>query len=193
MIKKIILFASGSGTNVENICRFFEHDDNVEIVKVFTNNPKAGVLNRIKSFDVEFEVFDKTTFTNGRLLNEIKTINPDLIILAGFLWKIGADWVQAFPSKIINIHPALLPKYGGKGMYGRHIHKAVKENNEHETGITIHYVNEEYDKGDFIFQTTVSLSNQDQESDIANKIQLLEQQHFPKIIASLLYKDIDEI
>ena len=188
MIKKIILFASGSGTNVENICRFFEHDDNVEIVKVFTNNPKAGVLNRIKSFDVEFEVFDKTSFTNGRLLNEIKTINPDLIILAGFLWKIGGGWVQAFPSKIINIHPALLPKYGGKGMYGSHVHKAVKENKETETGITIHFVNEEYDKGDFIFQEKVSLNPEDNEDDIATKIHGLEQQHFPKVIASLLYK-----
>lgn len=193
MLKKIILLASGNGSNVENICRFFEHDDNIGVLGVFTNNPKAGVLKRIIPFGVKGIVFDRTRFTNGNLLQEIKALNPDLIVLAGFLWKIGPDWVQAFPSKIINIHPALLPKYGGKGMYGRHIHKAVKENNEHETGITVHYVNEEYDKGDFIFQTTVSLSNQDQESDIANKIQLLEQQHFPKTIASLLYKDIDEI
>ena len=111
-----------------------------------------------------------------------------MIILAGFLWKIGGDWVQAFPSKIINIHPALLPKYGGKGMYGSHVHKAVKENKETETGITIHFVNEEYDKGDFIFQEKVSLNPEDNEDDIATKIHGLEQQYFPKVIASLLYK-----
>jgi len=193
MLKKIILLASGNGSNVENICRFFEHDDNIEILGVFTNNPKAGVLKRIESFGLKGIVFDRTKFTNGNLLEEIKALSPDLIVLAGFLWKIGPDWVRSFPSKIINIHPALLPKYGGKGMYGNYVHRAVKENNEKETGITIHYVNEEYDKGNFIFQARVSLSDQDNESDIAAKIHSLEQQHFPKIIASLLNNNVNEI
>jgi phosphoribosylglycinamide formyltransferase-1 len=108
-------------------------------------------------------------------------------VLAGFLWKIGTDWIQAFPSEIINIHPALLPKYGGKGMYGNNVHKAVKENKEKETGITIHYVNEEYDKGDFIFQESVEVSLEDNVDNIATKVHQLEHQHFPKVIASLLY------
>jgi len=193
MTKKIILLASGSGSNVENICRFFEHNADIEILGVYTNNPKAGVLNRIKDFGLEGVIFDRDSFVNGILLEEIKSLAPDLIVLAGFLWRIGVDWVETFPTKIINIHPALLPKYGGKGMYGSHVHKVVKENNEKETGITIHYVNEEYDQGDYIFQTTIALVPDDEESDIAAKIQSLEKQFFPKVIASLLLNDRNEI
>ena len=193
MVKKIILLASGNGSNVENICRFFEHNDNIEILGVYTNNPRAGVLELIKAFDMEGIVFDRTSFTKGSLLREIKDLKPDLIVLAGFLWKIGVDWVKAFPNKMINIHPALLPKYGGKGMYGSHIHEVVKENNEKETGITIHYVNEEFDKGDFIFQTTVSLLPEENKFDIATKIQRLEQQYFPKVIAQILFNNENKI
>jgi phosphoribosylglycinamide formyltransferase-1 len=142
---------------------------------------------------MEGVVFDRTSFTKGSLLREIKDLKPDLIVLAGFLWKIGVDWVKAFPNKMINIHPALLPKYGGKGMYGSHIHEAVKENNEKETGITIHYVNEEFDKGDFIFQTTVSLLPEENKFDIATKIQRLEQQYFPKVIAQILFNNENKI
>ena len=193
MSKKIILLASGNGSNVENICHFFEQNSEVRILEVFTNNPDAGVLKRIKPFGLSGYIFNKTTFTNGNDLKDIKKKQPDRIILAGFLWKIGVDWIDAFPLKIINIHPALLPKYGGKGMYGSHVHKAVKENNEKETGITIHYVNEEYDQGDYIFQTTIALVPDDEESDIAAKIQSLEKQFFPKVIASLLLNDRNEI
>ena len=123
---------------------------------------------------------------NNNLEIKLKKINPDLIILAGFLWKIGKDWVKAFPNKIINIHPALLPKYGGKGMYGSHVHKAVKVNCELETGITIHYVNEAYDEGATIFQAKVSISNQDTADEIAAKVHQLEHRHFPLVIEQLL-------
>ena len=186
MSKKIILLASGNGSNVENICHFFEQNSEVRILEVFTNNPDAGVLKRIKPFGLNGYIFNKTTFTNGNVLKDIKKKQPDLIILAGFLWKIGVDWIDAFPLKIINIHPALLPKYGGKGMYGSRVHKAVKENNEKETGITIHYVSEAYDKGTFIFQNKVALTATDTIYDIEAKVRTLEQKYFPKVINSLL-------
>ena len=188
MIKKIVLLASGNGSNVENICRFFQQDSTVSVAAVYTNNPKAGVLQRLKAFDMEGKVFDKESFTTGELLEEIKQIRPDLIVLAGFLWKMGKTWIQTFPNKIINIHPALLPKYGGKGMYGLHVHQAVSENNEEETGITIHYVNEEYDQGDFIFQKRISISKNDSPTQIAEKVHQLEYIYFPKVIQELLKK-----
>jgi phosphoribosylglycinamide formyltransferase-1 len=186
MSKKIILLASGNGSNVENICHFFKQNLEVKILEVYTNNPDAGVLKRIKPFGLKGYIFNKATFNNGNVLKEIKKQQPDLIVLAGFLWKIGVDWIDAFPLKIINIHPALLPKYGGKGMYGSHVHKAVKENNEKETGITIHYVSEAYDKGAFIFQNKVALTTTDTICDIEAKVSALEQEYFPKVINSLL-------
>jgi phosphoribosylglycinamide formyltransferase-1 len=186
MNKRIILFASGNGSNVEEICRFFEQDTTVTVSAVLTNKATAGVIKRVNQFGLEAQVFDKTSFTNGTLLKKVEKINPDLIILAGFLWKIGKDWVKAFPNEIINIHPALLPKYGGKGMYGSHVHKAVKVNCELETGITIHYVNEAYDEGATIFQAKVSISNQDTADEIAAKVHQLEHRHFPLVIEQLL-------
>ena len=186
MNKKIILLASGNGSNVENICHFFKQNLEVQIIGVYTNNPDAGVLERIKPFGLNGYIFNKTTFTNGDVLKEIKKQQPDLIVLAGFLWKIGIDWIDAFPLKIINIHPALLPKYGGKGMYGSHVHKAVKENNDKETGITIHYVSKYYDKGVFISQNKVALTITDTIYDIEAKVRALEQEYFPKVINSLL-------
>ena len=192
-MQRIVIFASGSGTNAENIIRYFQATKSASVEAVFTNKADAQVIQRAEKLQVPSRVFTKNDLETGKILQEINVIQPDLIVLAGFLLKFPESIVAEYPDKIINIHPALLPKYGGKGMYGMHVHRAVVENKESKTGITIHYVNEEYDKGDFIFQTTVSLSNQDQESDIANKIQLLEQQYFSKTIASLLYKDIDEI
>ena len=186
MSKKIILLASGNGSNVENVCHFFEQNLEVKILEVYTNNPDAAVLERIKPFGLKGYIFNKTMFTNGDILKKIKKQQPDLVVLAGFLWKIGIDWIDAFPLKIINIHPALLPKYGGKGMYGSHVHKAVKENNEKETGITIHYVSEAYDKGVFISQNKVALITTDTIRDIEAKVHALEQEYFPKVINSLL-------
>ncbi len=186
MTKRIILFASGNGSNVENICHFFKKNEMISVSGVFTNNPKAGVIQRAKAMQVAVQVFDKKEFTEGKLLKKIIVLKPDLIVLAGFLWKIGNDWVQAFPKKIINIHPALLPKYGGKGMYGHYVHNAVKENNEKKTGITIHYVNEHYDEGAIIFQKRVSLAEDDSVAQITEKVHELEHSYFPSVISQLL-------
>ena len=189
MKKRIILFASGNGSNVENIDQYFQHYPEISLLGVFTNNPNAGVINKAERLGLPIEVFDKNAFTNGDLLQQVKSLNPDLIILAGFLWKIGADWVCVFPNKIINIHPALLPQYGGKGMYGQYVHWAVKENKEEVTGITIHFVNEAYDEGAIIFQEKVKLQAEDQVEDIAAKVHQLEYEFFPKIIHSLLQNE----
>lgn len=193
MTKRIILFASGNGSNVENICRFFEQNSTISIVGVFTNNPKAGVIQRVKQFKIDVHVFNKKDFTEGYLLENAVGLQPDLIVLAGFLWKIGADWVKAFPKQIINIHPALLPKYGGKGMFGQHVHHAVKANNEKETGITIHYVNEQYDKGAIVFQKKVLLTENDSTVQIAEKVHDLEYRYFPPVIAQLLNEASNEV
>ena len=189
MKKRIILFASGNGSNAVNICQYFEHVQNIDVTEVYTNNSKARVINKLTFFGIKTNVFNKVAFTNGELLNEIKSKKPNLIVLAGFLWKIGSDWVKEFSNKIINIHPALLPKYGGKGMYGTHVHQAVKENHESETGITIHYVNEAYDEGEVIFQAKVTIENEDSIEIIASKVHELEQANFPKVILNLLNKD----
>ena len=153
------------------------------------DSSKARVINKLTFFGIKTNVFNKVAFTDGELLSEIKSKKPNLIVLAGFLWKIGSDWVNEFSNKIINIHPALLPKYGGKGMYGKHVHQAVKENHETETGITIHYVNEAYDEGEVIFQAKVTIENEDSIETIASKVFELEQANFPKVIQNLLNKD----
>lgn len=189
MKKRIILFASGNGSNAVNICQYFEHVQNIDVTEVYTNNSKARVINKLTFFGIKTNVFNKVAFTDGELLNEIKSKKPNLIVLAGFLWKIGSDWVKEFSNKIINIHPALLPKYGGKGMYGTHVHQAVKENHETETGITIHYVNEAYDEGEIIFQAKVTIEIEDSIEIIASKVHELEQANFPKVILNLLNKD----
>lgn len=189
MKKRIILFVSGNGSNAVNICQYFEHVQNIDVTDVYTNNSKARVINRLTFFGIKTNVFNKVAFTDGELLNEIKLKKPNLIVLAGFLWKIGSDWVKEFSNKIINIHPAILPKYGGKGMYGTHVHQAVKKNHETETGITIHYVNEAYDEGKIIFQAKVAIENEDSIKIIASKVHKLEQANFPKVIQNLLNKD----
>ena len=186
MNQKIILFASGNGSNAENIFRFFEKNNNVDVLTVYTNNSKARVINRFKPLGINVEVFNRKSFISGSLLKNVINQNPDLIILAGFLWKFGSDWVEAFNKKIINIHPSLLPKYGGIGMYGDNVYKAVKENCESETGITIHYINEFYDEGAIIFQEKVKLDKDDNLEDISYKTQKLEHKYFPKVIKDLL-------
>lgn len=186
MNQKIILFASGNGSNAENIFRFFKNKKNVDVLTVYTNRSKAGIINRFKPLGINVEVFTRKSFINGSLLKNVINQNPDLIILAGFLWKFGSDWIEAFNKKIINIHPSLLPKYGGKGMYGDHVHKAVKENCESETGITIHYINEFYDEGAIIFQEKVKLDKDDNLEDISYKVKKLEHKYFPTVIKDLL-------
>lgn len=187
-MKHIVLFASGSGTNVENIVRYFSGNPQVSIDCVFTNNRDAKVLDRCNLLNISSLCFNKTAFYDSDCITTtLLALNPDLIVLAGFLWKIPKKMIENFPGKIINIHPALLPKYGGKGMYGMHIHNAVWQNKELETGITVHYVNENYDEGAIIRQIKTPLSNEDTALTIAEKIHALEQENFPKIIAGLLH------
>jgi phosphoribosylglycinamide formyltransferase-1 len=186
-MKRIVIFASGSGTNAENLIKFFHNSDNASVIQVLTNNPHAKVLERAKKLKVSALSFNKIAFTETNdVLNLLKASNPDLIILAGFLWKFPEKILNIFPNKVINVHPALLPKYGGKGMYGMHVHEAVVANNEMETGITIHYVNEHYDEGAIIFQAKCDVSRKDSADDVAGKIHKLEMEHFPKVVDRLL-------
>lgn len=151
--KKIVIFASGSGTNAENIIKYFKSSDLAKVVAVFSNNRKAKVLKRAYDLDVKALHFDRDAlYQTNDVLNVLKDIKPDLIVLAGFLWLLPSKIIRKFPNQVINIHPALLPKFGGKGMFGDAVHKAVIEQKEVETGITIHYVNDKYDEGNIIFQ-----------------------------------------
>jgi phosphoribosylglycinamide formyltransferase-1 len=189
-MKKILIFASGSGSNAENIIRFFKNRSSGSVAAVFTNNPTAGVIIKANNLDVPTLIFSKEELNSGLVLQKVSMFEPDLIVLAGFLLKFPQNLIDVYPNQIINIHPALLPKFGGKGMYGMNIHKSVIENNEKETGITIHYVNENYDEGNIIFQESVALTNSDTAEDVAAKIHILEQKHFPLIIEKLLTSNL---
>ena len=185
--KKIVVFASGSGTNTENIIKYFQKSDLIEVVAVFSNKRTAKVLKRAHDLDVKALFFDKHAFIDtNEVLNVLKDINPDLIVLAGFLWLFPNKILRKFPNKVINIHPALLPKYGGKGMFGDKVHEAVIAQKEKETGITIHYVNEKYDEGEIIFQASIPVEPHYNASDIASRIHQLEYQHFPEVIQNIL-------
>jgi phosphoribosylglycinamide formyltransferase-1 len=189
-MKKIVIFASGSGTNAENIVLHFNKIEVAKVVYIFSNNVNAKVLERAKNLNIPTEVFSKEEFNGDKVLQKLNSIQPDLIILAGFLLKFPNNCVAAFPNKIINIHPALLPKYGGKGMYGMNVHRTVVENNEPETGITIHYVNENYDEGNIIFQKSVPLSGNETPEEVAAKVYKLEQKWFPEVIEKLITQDL---
>jgi phosphoribosylglycinamide formyltransferase-1 len=188
-MKKIVLFASGSGSNAEKIVLHFKENELVNVVEIFTNNPNAKVLDRAKNLEVPAQIFNRQELNEGKVLEKLNEIQPDLIVLAGFLWKFPETIIKEYPNKIINIHPALLPKYGGKGMYGMHVHQAVLENKEKETGITIHYVNEHYDEGGIIFQQSVNIEDCKSADEIAHKIHILEHQYFPQIIEQLLTRN----
>ena len=186
-MKRIVLFASGSGSNVENIANYFKDNPLVTITSVFTNKRDAKVIDRCNRLNISALYFNKESFSKSDcLLSILKGMDPDLIILAGFLLKIPKNFVTAFPNKIVNIHPALLPKYGGKGMYGMHVHNEVKNNNETETGITIHYVNENYDEGAIIHQAKTTVTKEDSPENIAEKVHALEYEYFPKVIDQIL-------
>ena len=186
-MKNIAIFASGNGTNAERIARFFENYNTVNVCLILTNNPEAGVLKRAENMGLNSKIFDRQTFYQTddivKLLREKQT---DLIVLAGFLWLIPLNILRSFPGKIINIHPALLPKYGGKGMYGHHVHDAVISSGDEVSGITIHYVNEKYDEGQIIFQEQVAVTKSDTANTLASKIHKLEYKYFPETIAQLL-------
>ena len=185
-MKKIVIFASGSGSNAEQIILHFKNSNQGNVVGILSNNLHAKVLDRAKNHDIPFQTFTKEELNDGSVLQKVQAFQPDLIVLAGFLLKFPSDIIAHYPNKIVNIHPALLPSYGGKGMYGMHVHQAVLENNEKETGISIHYVNEHYDEGGIIFQQSVSIEDCTTAEEIAQKIHELEHKYFPVIIEKLL-------
>lgn len=183
-----MIFASGNGSNAENIIRYFQKKDTVKVAAVFSNNRGAKVLRRAHDLNVQALHFDRDAlYESDEVLHLLKDMKPDLIVLAGFLWIFPNKILKRFPNKVINIHPALLPKYGGKGMYGMNVHKAILEQKEVETGISIHYVNDKYDEGEIIFQATTPVQPGDTVEDIANKIHELEHENFPKVIEKLLF------
>ncbi len=190
-MKNIVVFASGSGTNAEKIIEYFQDSPVGTVTHVFSNVKTAGVLDRAKALGVRTFVFNTEELNGAAVLDKLKSAKTDLIVLAGFLKKIPASIVEAYEDNIINIHPSLLPDYGGKGMYGMNVHRAVVENEEEETGITIHYVNENYDEGDIIFQESVEVDYEDTPEDVAYKVQQLEHQHFAPMIEWVINESED--
>jgi phosphoribosylglycinamide formyltransferase-1 len=185
--RSIIIFASGTGSTAQKIIDFFRNDPAVNVCLIVSNKPEAGVLNIAENEGIPTLVIEKERFFRGdAYIKDLHDFHPALIVLAGFLWKLPPALVKAFPRKIINIHPALLPSHGGKGMYGHFVHEAVIDAKEVETGITIHYVDELYDHGEYIFQARVSVENYDTADTIARKVLQLEHEHFPRVIQSLL-------
>lgn len=182
------VFASGEGTNAENLFKFFENDKRIKIKLVVTNKDTAGVIARAEKYRKNVQIISKESLEKytEQFIEFLKVEKIDLIILAGFLLKLPPAIVRAFPNRIINIHPSLLPKYGGKGMYGSRVHSAVLENKENESGITIHLVNEEYDEGQILAQEKCEVLSEDTIETLARKIQVLEHEHFPKVIERFL-------
>lgn len=186
-MKNIAIFASGSGTNAENIIKHFKTSKKAKIVLVLSNKKDAYVLERAKRLGINTFVFNRNDFYNSDVVvNKLISNKIDFIVLAGFLWLVPENLINKFEWKIINIHPALLPKYGGKGMYGERVHKAVVENHETESGITIHYVNHLYDSGDIIFQAKCEVKPEDTPEMVASKVHALEYEYFPKVIEELV-------
>jgi phosphoribosylglycinamide formyltransferase 1 len=182
-MNQLAIFSSGTGSNAARIIDHFRDDPFISIHLIVCNNPDAGVLNIGSAAGIPVLLIEKEQFFRGdAYLSELRKYQIDFIVLAGFLWKIPSRLVQAYPHRIINIHPALLPKYGGKGMYGRHVHEAVIAAGEKESGITIHFVDELYDHGQPIFQAKVAVSPDDTPETLAKKIQYLEHNHFPRMI-----------
>jgi len=183
MAKNIAIFASGSGSNAENIIHYFEKSNQFSFPVIISNKPEAYVHERARKLKISTVTFERKDFETGeKILELLHTNNIDAIVLAGFLLKVPSLIIQAYPDKIINIHPALLPKYGGKGMYGDRVHKAVKQSGDTESGITIHYVNEKYDEGNILFQAKCTIDENDTPDDIAAKVHVLEYEYFPKVI-----------
>jgi phosphoribosylglycinamide formyltransferase-1 len=187
--KRIAIFASGSGSNAQKIMEHFKRSTEAEIALVLTNNPESYVLQRADSFEIPSHIFDRQEFyQTDEVLDLLKNLDIDLIVLAGFLWLIPQNLLNEYPGRIINIHPALLPKFGGKGMYGDNVHKAVIAAGETEGGITIHYVNEHYDEGEFIYQAKYRIEKDDNLEMIKFKGQQLEHLHYPRVVEMLIRK-----
>jgi phosphoribosylglycinamide formyltransferase-1 len=191
MSLKIALFASGSGSNAENIVHYFSQNSNFSFPLIVSNKSDAFVHSRAKKLEIPSFTFSREDFNDGEKIRILLSdYNIDCIVLAGFLLKIPQTLILAFPDRIINIHPALLPKHGGKGMYGMRVHEAVAEANEAESGITIHYVNSNYDEGSIIFQVTCPVLPTDTPEMIAEKVHALEYEHFPKVIEKIWGKGV---
>lgn len=187
MKKRIAIFASGSGSNAQKILEYFKDHDSAEVSIILSNNPDAYVLQRADNFEIPTHLFDKNEFyRSDSIVNLLTDLQIDLIVLAGFLWLIPVNLIQAFPDRIINIHPALLPSYGGKGMYGNHVHQAVLEAKEPESGITIHYVNDKFDEGRIIYQAKYKIEPEDTIELLQFKGQQLEHLHYPKVIENII-------
>jgi len=188
----ILIFASGNGSNAENIITYFQNKAIDINWMIITNNSNAGVIQRSIKMGIPFLVFDKKDFYENMFLKKISLINPKLIILAGFLLKIPENLIKKFNNKIINIHPSLLPKYGGKGMYGMNVHNEVIKNREAESGISIHYVNNQYDEGKIIFQKSTKIIYPSNAENLSKKIHELEMKYFPEIIEKLINSECYE-
>jgi phosphoribosylglycinamide formyltransferase-1 len=188
-MRNIAIFASGSGTNAENIIKYFSNKNSAQVSLVLSNKRQATVLKRAEALNIRTLFFEhKEFYVTGKVLRYLTLYKIDLVVLAGFLWLVPENIVEQYAGRIINIHPALLPAYGGKGMYGDTVHKAVIENKDKESGITIHYVNKQYDKGDIIFQKKCKISASDTPETLAEKVHALEYQHFPVVIEELVLK-----
>lgn len=186
---RLAIFASGSGSNAQRIAEYFKNHASISIDVIFTNNKDAYVIERAKNLDIPYIIFNRKGFyESDAVFSELQNRKIDFIILAGFLWLVPAKIIQAYSGRILNIHPALLPAYGGKGMYGEFVHKAVVANKEKYSGITIHYVNEHYDKGDIVFQAKCDVSPEDTSDSLAAKIHNLEYEHFPRVIEEVINK-----
>ena len=185
-MKKIAILASGSGSNAENIIKYFSGNDNVEVPFVISNRKEVYVHDRCKSLGVPSYFMPKAEFESGEVTKFLLDNNIDLVVLAGFLLRVPDDMLMAYPNRILNIHPSLLPKYGGKGMYGDNVHKAVVENNEKESGITIHFLNERFDEGEHIAQYKCEVLSTDTYEDVAAKVHALEYEWYPKVIEKVL-------
>jgi len=187
--KRIAIFASGSGSNAQKIMEHFKKNADAEVALILTNNPEAYVLQRADNFEIPSHIFDRHEFyETDDVIRLLKNLQIDLIVLAGFLWLVPQSLLKAFPNKIINIHPSLLPKFGGKGMYGDKVHNAVLAAKEEESGITIHFVNENFDEGEIIHQSRFRIEPEDDLEMLKFKGQQLEHTHFPKVVENLLKK-----
>lgn len=185
-MKNIVIFASGAGSNAQAIIDYFRGSKAVNVALIVSNKAQAGVLHIAQQEEIDSVLVNRKVINDPGFLNVLQHYETNLIVLAGYLWKIPDYLIQAYENHIVNIHPALLPKYGGKGMYGHHVHEAIIANKETESGITIHLVNEEYDKGRILYQESVSVSVDETPESLAQKIHALEHKNFPRIIASLL-------
>jgi phosphoribosylglycinamide formyltransferase 1 len=186
-MKNIAIFASGSGTNAQNIAEYFSGHHRIKVSLILANKPDAYVLERAKRLDIPAFVFGRKDFyESDTVLNILKNFRIDLIVLAGFLWFVPDNLLQAYPKKIVNIHPALLPKHGGKGMFGEKVHEAVIREGDKKTGITIHFVNDHYDEGEIIFQDFFDVLPGDTAESIAQRVHQLEYKHFPRVIEEVV-------